>query len=278
MARLTTEQLKALQDLEDWQSLWVAAIPWVKFAAMSLRTGDREDLIQDGLLEAGRQLKNWDSTRGQFSTFINNVARNAMLKHIKRKDRRHEVTRAIFEGLSKDSVDCETTVVYPDPTYRDTPHTPEGFGDPAEEIGRAHVRAAAERLLQELDAGKSLMLREYFGLPVLDSHDDAQTASEMGAARGVPRQTMEYRIRTAQKHFGEAMKAGYMPSTVSIYPQGQESRRTTITADERWPGFWNIGLASAMGDVDVWRESVGTVWNDWSWKPTAADIARGAKK
>jgi DNA-directed RNA polymerase specialized sigma24 family protein len=276
MARLTIEQLKALRAEGNWKELWTQAIPWVRFTASMLRTDEMEDLIQDGLIAVGKEIKNWDPDRGHLSTFVKTVSRNAMLWHITRKDRRRDASLELHDDgdVLEDGV-----LRRAGPTYSDTVHTPEGFGDPATEIGRLFSRSAAETLLQQLDAYDSLVLREHFGLPVLEQEGNQDaTSSALAKAQGLPVRTYGWRKDRAQRNLAEVQERFYINNTMSIYPpEDRQPHRTHIPADERHPGFWN-GMAEAMGDVDAWRESTGTVWNDWSWKPTEADIENGAKR
>lgn len=273
MTRLTSKELELLRDEGDWKALWIAAVPWVKFAASSLRTDEREDLIQDGLLSVGANIKSWNPALGRFSTFVCSVARNAMLTHIERKDRKAAATRE----LDVEQPDNQEWSPLPQATYSDTAHTPAGFGDPTVELSRQFASDAAETLLTELNASESLLLRENLGLPILDDPAEAMQIKEIAASRGVPRQTMNRDILELQRFLSARQAQRYTSTHMNIYPpEGREPLPPIISADRRHPGFWS-GLASAMGDTDAWRESVGSVWNDWSWKPLDQDIMNGAK-
>lgn len=280
MTRLTSVQLEKLREEGDWKALWAASVMLVKYTARLLRTDEREDLIQDGLLEVGRQIKNWEPARGKFSTFICNVARTSMLKHIARKNKRNEPALAF---LGDDQViRGEDNALQPQPTYRDTAHTPAGFDDPITELARQFSQEAAETLLAELNASDSLILREYFGLPILDDPAESRLVKDIAASRGLPQQTFSSRVSIAQKRLGESLRAGYTfnnmtPHEATYPPEGRKSWCTNLQASKNHVGFWVGSIASAMGDTDAWRESVGSVFNDWSWKPTDEDIRKGAK-
>lgn len=280
MTRLTSKELELLRDEGDWKRLWAAAVPWVRFAASSLRTDEREDLIQDGLLEVGRQLKNWDPTRGRFSTFICNVARTSMLKHIMRKNRRKAPILDMnnWDEMNSDH-DTEFGVL---PSYRDTAHTPEGFDDPVVELARQFSQETAEILLAELNAADSFLLREAFGLPILDDPGETKSIKDLAASRGVLRKTFVTRITAAKNRSSAPRLPGYVGNMMTAHeatypPEGRKSWCTNLQASKNHVGFWVGSIASAMGDTDAWRESVGAVWKDWSWKPTDQDIINGAK-
>jgi RNA polymerase sigma factor (sigma-70 family) len=275
MARLTIDELKALKNAQDWNALWTAAIPWVKFAASSIRTNEREDMIQVGLLKVGAALPRWNPDAGHFSTFVHKVARGAMLNFVRDKETREGHTRVMND---EDSHHEEESAAPAQLTYADTNHTPMGFGEPAREISRETAPEAVEYILAEVDDVMSLVLREQMGMAVLDDQDDAMMVKDLAAARGLPATTLNTRLNAVRKKLVAKLESGYMGITQSIYPPA--GRRPWVShqpADRRHPGFWG-DLASVMGDTDAWRESVGTVRPDWSWKPTDLDIQNGARK
>lgn len=281
MTRLTSKELELLRDEGDWKALWATSVMLVKYTARLLRTDEREDLIQDGLLEVGRQIKNWEPARGKFSTFICNVARTSMLKHIARKNKRNEPVVSLHNETDFSDAHGIGSPV-PAPTYRDTGHTPAGFDDPITELARQFSQEAAETLLAELNASDSLILREYFGLPILDDPAESRLVKDIAASRGLPQQTFSSRVSIAQKRLGESLRAGYTfnnmtPHEATYPPEGRKSWCTNLQANRNHVGFWVGSIASAMGDTDAWRESTGAVYNDWSWKPTDEDIRKGAK-
>lgn len=277
MTRLTSQELEALRTSANWKALWAAAIPWVNFAASSLRTDQREDLIQDGLMKVGKDIKSWDPTLGRFSTFVCTVARRAMLTHIGRKNRIGDPEREFHDVDASGHDDSGNATLMP--TYGDTGHTPEGFGDPATEIAREFSRDAAETLLTELNASDSLLLREYLGLPTFDDPAEVMPVKDIATSRGDLRSTVSVRLMRLQETMRNAQRdREYRGSSTSIYPPpGKQPWCTNLQASKNHVGFWTGGVASAMGDTDAWRESVGSVWKNWSWKPTDLDISRGAK-
>lgn len=277
MARLTSAEYEALRDKEDWKSLWVAAIPWVKFAATSIRTDHREDLIQTALLHMGTVVSEWDPAKAAFPTFAQRVAKNRMIDFLRRK----EVMDERYPQLQEDDEatdDLGTHAMRPQLTYSDTGHVPEGYGDANAELERQHASDSVERFLAQLPNLLSLLIRESFGLPVLELHEDPKMLKDIASDRGIPRPTLGHQLDRAKKIMSANQRTAYVTPTTSLYPpEGRQSQRTHRPAD-RHPGFWNMGVASAMGDTDAWRESAGTVWSDWAWKPTDADILRGAKR
>lgn len=276
MARLTSAELESLRDKEDWKNLWLAAFPWVKFVATSIRTEHREDMLQTALLTVGSAIPKWDPTRANFWTYVQRVARRRMLNYV----RDMAIAETRVQQLDEFSHDENepTFSERPHPTYAATSHTPEGFRSAEEELSRHFAADSVEIFLAELPSLLSLMVREVFGLPVLESHDDERQITDVAAERGIPRPTLGHQIERARKTMSANQRAVYVTSTTPLYPpEGRQSQRTHRPAD-RYPGFWNMGVASAMGDIDAWRESAGTVWGDWAWKPTDADILRGAKR
>jgi RNA polymerase sigma factor (sigma-70 family) len=274
MARLTTDELRALREQQDWKGLWFAAILWVKYAAAEVRGEDREDMIQAALLKVGRAIPKWNPNDSEFSTFINTVARNEMLEFQRKKRFRDEHARVLDNEADVEGTDGS---VYgaPQATYQDMSHVPAGFASPAEELARLFAVDTAEWFLGQVDNLTSIAMRELFGLPVLEEPGTETTITKMAAARGVRQQRMSERLAAAQKFIGEQLEQQYMGNTESIYPP--EGRVPWVTHRPAPSSFWS-GLTSVMGDTDAWRDSTGSVWGDWSWKPTDADILRGAKK
>lgn len=278
MTRLTSQELEALRDSENWKALWAAAVPWVKFAASSLRTDEREDLVQDGLLKVGKALKAWNPALGRFSTFVCHVSRQAMLTHI---DRKHRVATPELAFHDADVLTTGDEHKLPlAPTYGDTWHIPEGFADPATEVARGYLREAAETLLTELNASDSLLLREYLGLPIFDDPAEVMPVKEIAASRGDYGSATRVRISRLQESMRNTQRdREYTDNSTSIYPpEGKQSWCTNLQKRRDRASFWaDMGVQAAMGDIDAWRESAGAVWKDWSWKPRDLDISNGAK-
>jgi DNA-directed RNA polymerase specialized sigma24 family protein len=269
MARLTSDELKALREKEDWQALWAYAVSWVKYVATTIKTNEREDMIQDALLVVGKAVPKWDPAKSQFPTYVRRVAKNAMLNHVYSKTYRAERTAALdVEDLDTDSGPMAGMGF----TYGDTNYTPQGFGDPVSEIGREFAAESVEHFFKELDNLMALALREIFGLPVLDEQEEERYTLEVARANGLTRDAIAHRMEKLQEAARKTQSQRYTSKT---QPEGKAAHRTHLEAN-RHPGFWQ-GMAGAMGDTDAWRESVGTVWKDWSWKPTDEDIMRGAK-
>lgn len=259
MTRLTTEELQALHDAKDWKALWVAAIPYVHMAATSFRTADKEDLIQHGLLAVGPEIRNWDPARSPFQAHIYARSKYAMSRRLKREARAANAAAELEQDAEQDAASPLGV------TYDDSGHVPHGYGDPVAELARMGAPEAADRLLRRLPPEVALWLRELWGLPVLDEEAEPTDTRRIGAARGIPKETMRRRLREAEEFLGREQEAGQYPLTADR-PVASES------------GFWNIGMASVMGDTGAWRESTGSVWKDWAYRPTADDIERGARR
>jgi RNA polymerase sigma factor (sigma-70 family) len=274
MARLTSLELRAMKEKQDWNSLWKAAMPWVRFAATSVRGSDREDMIQEALINVGRAIPRWDPNQGEFSTYVQKIAKNKMLNFQRDKRRRDESSRHFGDGMEESHEDGTPS---PLATYCDTGHVPRGFRDPAEELASQHAAETVEQFLSQLDSLTDQVLREMVGMPVLDEHGDEKYIKDLAKSRGIPATTLVSRLEVVRKSFVAKRRTGYVRDTHSIYPpEGREPWVTNLQANKNHAGFW-IGQADIV-DTDVWRESTGTVWKDWSWKPTDEDILRGARK
>lgn len=283
MKRLSHDDLAFLHYKEDWGALWTQAIPWVKFAVSSFKCDSKEDAIQEVLLHIGEQLPKWDPERGPFSQFILARARFEMLDHIRlSKNRSHSGKQKIQPPaqLSLIPEDDEDFVSVFEPTYEDMGAVPEGFGAPETELARLGAPKAAEAFLRRLEPSLALRFRQRWGLPVLDEYPEGETElQDVAAASGLHRNTLRRKFEKAQKEWCADARPQHTSQAASIYPpKGREPWPQYQDVDDFRPGFWNMGISSAMGDIAVWRESVGSIWGDWSWKPTDFDVENGCKR
>jgi DNA-directed RNA polymerase specialized sigma subunit len=84
----TADELAAAHDAQDWNALWLAAIPLVKFTIKRMiQRGEIDpsrwadgDLKQEGLLAAGRAVRSWNTLEGTFNTWITAKVRAILLE------------------------------------------------------------------------------------------------------------------------------------------------------------------------------------------------------
>lgn len=88
---MTQAQLREAHAAGKWQPLWLQAIPLVKrvisqLIARGTITTDQatDDLLQEGLLSAGRAIRTWKPGKGPFPHWVCRTAHGAMLDHIRR--------------------------------------------------------------------------------------------------------------------------------------------------------------------------------------------------
>lgn len=269
MKRLSTEELRDLHATKDYRGLWAACVPWVDLAISSLRISEREDVTQAVLLEMGREVKRWDPVRGKFQGHIYARARFAAMKFLKASKRDAQSATAL-DSLEEDEFEA------PGLTYADTSHIPEGFGDIASEIAREGASEAVERLLARLDPRTALCFREIWGLPVLDERLEPQTVLSVALARGKDAETFRRSMKESSENLSFRSAEAQIEGMALRPPAGYGSFRTNLPVDERYVGFWQ-GLREIIGDGAAWRESVGGVYGDWSWKPDNLAIKNGCK-
>jgi RNA polymerase sigma factor (sigma-70 family) len=85
----TADELAAAHDAQDWNALWLAAIPLVKFTIKRMiQHGEIDpsrwadgDLKQEGLLHAGRAVRSWNTLEGAFSTWVTTQVRGNLLNY-----------------------------------------------------------------------------------------------------------------------------------------------------------------------------------------------------
>lgn len=91
MKRLSAHELRAARKAQDWNTLWEQSLPIVKFAISSMVRGgmDRhhctDDTLQEASLAAGKAVRTWDPSKGEFSTWIVKRATGAIRNHINRE-------------------------------------------------------------------------------------------------------------------------------------------------------------------------------------------------
>lgn len=282
MKRLSHNELAALHASKDWGQLWVQAIPWVKFAVSSFKCESREDATQEVLLHIGEQLSKWDPARGAFSQFILARARYEMLDYLRlSKHRSHSGKQKIqpptqLTFLPDDEEDSETAA---EPTYEDTGAVPQGFGSIEAELTRLGAAKAAEAFLRRLEPSLALRFRQRWGFPVLDEYPEDETGlPEVAAVSGVPETTLRRKFELAKNKWRERCEPRHTSNKASIYPPKGREPWPQFQPDANVGSFWDMGTSSAMGDCAVWRESVGSVYSDWSWKPLPSDIENGCKR
>lgn len=268
--RLTHEQLAGMWVEGDWSGLWMAAIPWVQLAGSSLHVEHPEDMLQEGYLAAGLEVRHWNPALSKFQAHIYARTKHRMLDYLRKSGRRP------MAPLDQEEPEEGEPVGF---SYQDAGYAPHGFGDPAEELARLGAPEAAEAFLRRLEPRVALRLRERWGLPTLDEGaGDPQRVADMAISQGVPRETMRDTIKNAHRA-AAVPSANEYGGTGSIYPpKGRQSMGRFMTAAERHPGWWSGGVARSMGDGAAWRENLGGVWKDWSYKPTDADVLRGARR
>lgn len=248
MLKLSQDELVRARLLGDWDTLWTAAIPWVKFVVSTM--GQDEDLTQTGHLAAGQAVRTWDPDKGAFSTHICNCVRGACQTYLSTRDsggigsswqrRQGKAVEMVDMQLELDEEAPDLSEL----TYEATGAVPEGYGDAGAELQRETAKEAIRGLLEKLTPMEAYALRIAFGDQTIKSN----TSHRRMAQRSI-------------KKLAQFQKSSYIRDT------GLNLRvQQTHVRASRHPGFWN-GLVSVMGDVSAWRESKGRVWNDWSWKP-----------
>lgn len=252
MTRLTEDDLKIARAIEDWNTLWLAAEPLIKFAMSELRCGD-EDALQEARLAAGAAVRSWDPLKGSFSTHVISCARGTILKWLNSDNRGIGSRRQADEGVACDVIslnDPVATAWHEDDDERTT-HldclTYDDIDDSTEfeQLMRSgELQNWADQLLRFIDEVDA----EFFRAVAR-----AGGTRAFAAAHGLPVMTVQDRKRKIMAALTvHREKAWYNSGTGSGGPNPAHN------------GRWSI------------QESVGNPWADWSYKPTDADVAAGA--
>jgi len=171
--KLTAEELASAHDRRDWNTLWLAAQPLVKFTIKKMmQRGEIDaarwadgDLKQEGLLAAGLAVRSWSTLEGAFSTWVVTKIRSHLRDYIEK------VSRGGFggEGSTPFLVSAQEDVLLdadegedPDATKQDLFTYPEDevFVSPETAVERAN----AVRLLKKLGPKDAEVARRFYGL------------------------------------------------------------------------------------------------------------------
>ena len=260
MTRLTDAELRIALDRQDWNTLWFAAEPWIRFAMAELGCGD-EDALQEGRLAAGLAVRSWDPDRHAFSTHITSRVRFALLKYFG-----ENTTGGIgssyqaADGKQPRFISLDAPAAQPSGTFNPDGHkgtrallvdnlTYEEFDD----------STPFERLLASADAAGELSA-ELLSLPAEDAEFVREVLSA-GSVRalcrltGEPRRSLDVRlakiVQRLSAHYRETCYIQWSPSN-NFGQSGSNPERF-------------VGVGS------------GNPYADWSWKPTPEDVKNGAE-
>lgn len=248
MTRLTDEQLQTARALEDWDTLWLAADPWIKFAMSELRCGD-EDALQEARLAAGQAVRSWDPAVVAFSTHVNTYARGAILNWLQAQQTAGVGSRRVAaEGAALDTISLQDPADVDEDgdhathmdrlTYADIDDSTE-FEQLARDGG---LQIMADRLLRFLPDEEAAFFRAV---------TKAGGTRAMSQATGAPRGAIRGRLERIMEKL-----ATHAPKTCVI-------RETGRTGQENNGQFYRT-------------QHVGNPWADWAYQPTEADVAAGA--
>lgn len=218
MKKLTHAELAAAQERGDWQLLWQQAMPLVKLTVgRMLKSKERDedvadDMIQQGMLIAGEEMRAWKPLECTFSTWVtrqvewrlghaqaerNNGGVGSRAQNPIILSLGDERPDARTDGDTDDNEDDGTFeaaltysgVVKPGGQHDGDGYVPAGFGDPSDEAdvgAEARVRA----VLQHLSERNQHMLCSIYGI----GGGRPQTVAEYAAAHDMPLRTLERRL------------------------------------------------------------------------------------
>ena len=269
MTGRTADDLIAAREREDWAVLDQEVRPLVGFALKGIKCPDQDyqDARQEGLLAGLRAVRTWQSELGALSNHVITRARYAIRDYLKRTA--SVVRGASYADMSLDD-DAQATeedepgAVLDGLTYPND--GPAEYVDIGAALQRDTATDSAGRLLTKIGT-EGDNLRQLYGIGA-----PRKPMREIAAERGVPLLTVWRETDRAKRNMEQVQKS---PDYAHTHPRNRV-RLTHLPAD-RFPGFWN-GLAGVVGMGGAWRESTGRVFADRAWKPTADDIAKGARR
>jgi RNA polymerase sigma factor (sigma-70 family) len=192
MARLTLEELTAASDRKDWNLLWGAAIPIVKFAMKRITRARNvagrhvtDDMLQEAMEAAGRAVRTWRPLEHNFSTHIVQAAKGAIRGHIRAQASGMvggRDARAVFKNI--DSMEISEG-------------GPRDFRDPADHLDEGIARAAVLAIRHPDERGA---VQAYYGIgrPQL-------SMSEYADKMGVHRDTTTLWLKLGMKNIRQKL-------------------------------------------------------------------------
>lgn len=248
-ARLTDAQLETARALEDYETLWLAADPIVKFAMAERNCGD-EDALQEGRLAAGLAIRSWDPAKGAFSTHIANAALGAITNWLNQEATGGIGSRRVAsEGFAPDTVSLYDPADGADedderPTRLDR-LTYQDLDNPTEFEALAQsgeLQNMADRMLRFLPDEDAQFFRAVTKAGGVRAFAKAANRTPMSVSRQLKAIMAELALHSAKTCY---------------------NRETGSTGQEKNGQFYRT-------------QHVGNPWADWAYKPTPEDIARGA--
>ena len=179
MKRLPHAELAKLKGEKNWAVLWQHAIPLVKLVVGQMTRGGTlrredvdDDLLQEGMLVAGRVMRTWDPVECAFSTHIKNWLRSDLLNYQQKKhnggiggkdrspvilslaDQRDDAPQS-EDGEPEDDGTFEAALSYEGVVLKGSQFdglgaAPEGYGQPDEEAGRQNLEEAVREIVEAI--------------------------------------------------------------------------------------------------------------------------------
>jgi hypothetical protein len=263
MTRLTDIELRNALDRQDWNALWLAADPWVKFAMAELNCGS-DDALQVGRKAAGKAVRTWRPEQYAFSTHIRTYARSALIDWL-----RASKTGGVGSAWQARQGSPSTVISLNDPVVPAAPGDDSGSGATHLDhltYGDLGFTDGSEDELLGLDAPERLsrLLDRLHG-------DDSKFMKELIRAGGV---------RAFSRLVGVPAMTISRQTHRIVKKLVVHRRKTSVIRDmdgthlpffPQFPQTYDNESGRRLFD-----ETHSCPMADWSYKPTAADLAKGA--
>ena len=271
-----TDPLVAAWQRQHWNDLWLAAIPNVRPALMALvREGAIPNLDDDVLavanLAMGQAVRRWNPASASFATFVSMEARGAALKYTAKEFARgaagHDTAqrgRPMQYVGTVEHLESEGAEAIPNP-----------IPEPQVEAERIHDWAAVRRAMNQLNVTDAALIEAVFTAGMTQE----QAAEQVGIKQAWAAQRMARGINKMRELLAEARPARGSYQAETGFWRGRSerdpSRKSSIAPGDVRPLF----PSDLITDRIRAKREIPGLWKavDWSWKPTAADIAAGCK-
>lgn len=270
-----TDPLVLAWQRQHWNDLWLKAIPNVRPTLLALvREGSipaiDDDLIAVANLAIGQAVRRWNPADASFATYIASTVRSAALNYTA-----GEFARGAGNSATVQRGRPLQYVGTIEDLEADGEALPNPIPEPQAEVERMQDWAAVRRAVDKLDITDAALVEAVFSAGMTQE----EAAEQVGVSRQRATQRLKRGVRLLRRLLAETRPARGSYQAETGFWRGRSerdpARKSSIAPGDVRPLF---PVDQITDRIRTKREIPG-LWKpvDWSWKPTALDIALGCK-
>lgn len=271
-----TDPLVLAWQRQHWNDLWLKAIPNVRPTLLALvREGAipniDDDLIGVANLALGQAVRRWNPSAHAFATHVSSAVRTAVLNYYHAEGARgasgHRTVqrgRPVQYVGTVDQLEANGNEAIPNP-----------IPEPQAEVERMHDWEAVRRAVDKLDTTDAALIEAVFTVGMTQE----EAAEQVGVSQQRAAQRLQRGIRSLRSMLTEARPARGDYGAETGFWRGRSerdpARKSSVAPGDIRPLF----PVDQITDRIRAKKEIPGLWKavDWSWKPTAHDIAGGCK-